>query len=96
VMSIVRRAKERGDGATGGSTRSRPPVIDLANSRLTLDFISPSSVILPNRPYIVANFASRRGYICVMVTGGLSACAGHDLERPLARAMDLVRRQNVR
>src|SRR5260370_2367080 len=51
VMSIVRAADERGDGATGGSTRSRPPVIDLANNRLMLDFIPPSSVIAKSALY---------------------------------------------
>src|ERR1700693_1926163 len=46
VMSIVRRAAERGDGCTGGSRRSKPPVIDLANNRLKLNFILPIRLLL--------------------------------------------------
>jgi hypothetical protein len=38
VISIVFRAAERGDGA-GGLATSKPPVIDLANNRLRLNFI---------------------------------------------------------
>ena len=52
VMSIARRADERSDGVAGGSTRSRPPVIDLANNRLTLGFIFPSSVICQIGPIL--------------------------------------------
>jgi hypothetical protein len=35
------RFAERGDGGTAGPTSSRPPVIDLANIRLTFKFIGP-------------------------------------------------------
>src|SRR5260221_5752795 len=44
VTNIIFRLAERGedDGDTGGSTRSRPPVIDLANNRLRLNFIWPT------------------------------------------------------
>jgi len=40
MTNIALRFGERGDGGTG-PTRSRPPVIDLANSRLTFKFIEP-------------------------------------------------------
>src|SRR6266852_2378200 len=40
VMNVALRTAERDDGA-GGPTRSTPPVIDLANSRLRLNFIVP-------------------------------------------------------
>jgi hypothetical protein len=39
VISIVFRAAERGDGGAGGLATSEPPVIDLANNRLRLNFI---------------------------------------------------------
>src|SRR5882762_2932924 len=38
VMNIALRFADRGDGSSG-PTRSRPPVIDLANNRLTFRFI---------------------------------------------------------
>src|SRR5450432_2482720 len=42
VTNIIFRFAERGDGgAAGASTRSRPPVIDLANNRLRGNFILP-------------------------------------------------------
>src|ERR1700688_3108437 len=41
VTNIIFRFAERGDGGTGGPTRSRPPVIDLANNRLRFNFILP-------------------------------------------------------
>jgi hypothetical protein len=41
VMNIIFRFAERGDGGTGGPTRSGPPVIDLANKRLRFNFILP-------------------------------------------------------
>src|SRR6266852_3088512 len=47
VMNVALRTAERDDGA-GGPTRSTPPVIDLANSRLWLNFIVP--VRLPQNP----------------------------------------------
>src|ERR1700722_20413647 len=62
VMNITCRLAERGVG--GGPTRSRPPVIDLANNRLRSNFILPRGY-----PAIVANFPPARGYFCVMVTG---------------------------
>src|SRR6266849_1117191 len=40
VMNIALRFADRGDG-NSGPTRSRPPVIDLANNRLTFNFIVP-------------------------------------------------------
>jgi hypothetical protein len=48
-MSMVFRAADRGDvGAGGVSTRSSPPVIDLAKRRFRLTFIVPG-LILPTR-----------------------------------------------
>jgi len=44
VMNIILLCVGRGDDGNddaGGSTRSRPPLIDLANSRLRLNFILP-------------------------------------------------------
>jgi hypothetical protein len=42
-MNIIFRFAERGDGGLGGPTRSRLPVIDLANNRFRLNFILPYS-----------------------------------------------------
>src|ERR1017187_9638317 len=41
VTNIIFRFGERAEGGTGASTRSRPPVIDLANNRLRFNFILP-------------------------------------------------------
>src|SRR3979411_732646 len=46
VMNIALRFADRGDGSSG-PTRSRPPVIDLANNRLTFRFIVPIAL----KPY---------------------------------------------
>src|SRR5580704_8374667 len=42
AISNALRAVERVDGGAGTSTRSTPPVIDLANGRLRLNFMSPA------------------------------------------------------
>ena len=47
----------------GGPTRSTPPVIDLANRRLRLNFILPVRL-----EQYYSKFLADRGYICVMVT----------------------------
>src|ERR1700694_4471239 len=41
VTNIIFGFAERGDGGACGPTRSRSPVIDLANHRLMLNFILP-------------------------------------------------------
>src|SRR5271154_2676771 len=46
VISIALRVDVRGDGAACGSTSSNPPVIDLANNRLMLNFILPIRLLL--------------------------------------------------
>src|SRR5437588_11749060 len=46
MISIVPRAEERGDGATCGSAKSKPPVIDLANNRFRLNFTLPIRILL--------------------------------------------------
>jgi hypothetical protein len=46
VMSVAPRTAERREGEDGGSTRSNPPVIDLANNRLRLNFILPIRILL--------------------------------------------------
>jgi hypothetical protein len=52
-MNIIFRFAERGDGGTGGPTRSGPSVIDLANNRFRSNFVWPIS-----QTGIVANFAA--------------------------------------
>jgi len=42
VTKVAFRTAERGDGAEAGSASSKPSVIDLANNRLRLSFISPA------------------------------------------------------
>src|ERR1700676_1230912 len=41
VTNIIFGFAERGDGGACGPTRSRPPVIDLANNRWRFNFILP-------------------------------------------------------
>src|SRR5580704_14897092 len=63
VTNIILRFAERGDGGTSGPTRSRPPVIDLANNRLRFNFILPMRLD-PNSSKFPANAGLhlRHGY----------------------------------
>src|SRR6202035_1575330 len=60
VMNITCRLAERGvgDGGGGGPTRSRPPVIDLANNRLRSNFILPRGY-----PRHCSKFPARTGLL---------------------------------
>src|SRR5258706_7748986 len=44
VTNVTLRVVERDDGGAGGSTRSRPSVIDRANNRLRLNFSWPNFI----------------------------------------------------
>src|ERR1700736_5358209 len=73
VTNINFRLAERGDGGASGPTRSRPPVIDLANNRLRFNFILPMRLDpYPSKFPASAGLHLRHGY-----RGGFSRpCAG--------------------
>src|SRR5271169_4204012 len=81
VISIALPADERGDGGAGGSTSSKPPVIDLANNRLRLNFILPIRLLL--------HCSKFRGQ------AGLHLCHGYR-KAGLRRLLDLESPQSVR
>src|ERR1700675_4515396 len=94
VTNTILRFAERGDGAAAGPTRSKPPVIDLANNRFRFNFILPMrldrhSSKFPARAGLHLRHGYRGGFgpalhrVCRLIVAGIRKVGfGVKVKRP--------------